>query len=97
MREIKPLNDKILIKILPEETETAGGLIIPDTVKEDSNKGEVVALGTGIEVSDGTIRPIPLKIGEKVLFSEGRGMSVKLEDMNDYKIISIKDVIGTFI
>ena len=97
MKEIKPINDKILIELIPEETVTAGGLYVPDTVKSQPTKGCVKALGDGIEVSDGTKRPIPLEIGDKVLFYEGRGIDVKLEDNeNNYKVISIKDVIGTY-
>lgn len=96
MKEIKPLNDKILVKLLPDESVTAGGLVIPDTLKNNQTKGEVVALGSGVELSDGTMRPIPLNIGDKVLFSEGRGVSIKLEDSEDYIIISIKDILGIF-
>lgn len=97
MKTIKPINDKILIQLIPEETTTSGGLYVPDVAKSEPTRGRVVAVGDGIEVSDGTIRPIPLNINDKVLFYEGRGLNVKLEDdTNDYKIISIKDVIGTF-
>lgn len=96
MKEVKPLNDKILIQLIPEEQETAGGLYIPDTAKNTQTKGIVKALGDGVEINDGTIRPIPLNIEDRILFLEGRGIEVKIDgDDADYKIISIKDVLAT--
>lgn len=98
MKEIKPLNDKILVQLVPEEETTNGGLYIPDTVRDEQTKGIVKAVGTGIELSDGTIRPIPLKEGDMILFVEGKGIDIKLEnDVNKYKIINIRDVLSIII
>lgn len=96
MKNIKPLNDKILIKVLPEEDLTQGGLYIPDTAKAQPCRGEVLEVGTGVELSNGEIRPIPLNKGDLIIFTQGRGVNVKIDNdiENDYLIVGIKDVLG---
>ena len=95
MKNIKPLNDKILIKVLPEEDLTQGGLYIPDTAKAQPCRGEVLEVGTGVELSNGEIRPIPLNKGDLIIFTQGRGVNVKIDNdiENEYLIIGIKDVL----
>ena len=75
---VKPLQDRVLIKRVQEETKTAGGIIIPDNHKEKPAQGEVVAVGSGYRLQDGTIKALELKKGDKVLFGQYSGTEVKV-------------------
>lgn len=75
---VKPLQDRVLIKRLEEETKTAGGIIIPDNHKEKPARGEVVAVGSGYRLQDGKTRELEVKKGDKVLFSKFAGNEVKV-------------------
>ena len=78
---------------LEEETKTAGGLIIPDTAKEKPQEGEVVAVGKGRVLEDGTQRALDVKAGDKILFGKYAGTDVKIEG-EDYLIMREDDVLG---
>jgi len=65
---IRPLHDRVVIKRMEEEQKTAGGIIIPDTAAEKPSKGEVVAVGNGKILDNGEVRPLDVKVGDKVLF-----------------------------
>ena len=90
---IRPLQDRILVKRLEEETKTKGGIIIPDTAKEKPAEGKVVAAGRGKLADDGKIIPLELKVGDCVLFSKYGGNEVKI-DGEEYLIMSQDDVLG---
>ncbi len=75
---IRPLHDRILVKRLAEQDRTAGGLYIPDTAKEKPIEAEVVAVGNGKFLEDGTVRKLEVKAGDKVLFGKYSGSVVKL-------------------
>ena len=75
---IKPLHDKVLVKRVDEETKTAGGLIIPDTAKENPSEGVVEAVGNGFRADDGKILPMSVKAGDKVLFGKWAGTEIKV-------------------
>jgi chaperonin GroES len=75
---IKPLYDRVLIKRLENEQMTAGGIIIPDTAQEKTQIGSVVATGEGKLLADGSIRPLKVKTGDKVLFGKYSGTEAKL-------------------
>ena len=66
---IKPLGDRVVIKVLDKEEKTKGGIVLPDTAKEKPQKGEVIAVGTG-EIIDGKKVPLEVKVGDKVIFSK---------------------------
>ena len=91
--KLKPLHDRILIKIIEEAEKTKGGIIIPDTAKEKPSEGEVVAVGPGIINKDGKRNPLEVKPGDKILFSKYSGDEVKI-DGKDLMIIKEEDVIG---
>ena len=91
--KLKPLHDRILIKIIEESEKTKGGIIIPDTAKEKPSEGEVVAVGPGIINKDGKRNPLDVKPGDKILFSKYSGDEVKI-DGKDLMIIKEEDVIG---
>ena len=91
--KLKPLHDRILIKIIEESEKTKGGIIIPDTAKEKPSEGVVVAVGPGIINKDGKRNPLEVKPGDKILFSKYSGDEVKI-DGKDLMIIKEEDVIG---
>ena len=90
---LRPLADRVLIKRLEAEGKTKGGIIIPETAKEKTMEGEVVATGTGVRGEDGKIIPLELKTGDKVLFGKWSGTEVKLDD-EDFMIMKESDVMG---
>ena len=77
--KIRPLHDRILVKRLEEERTSAGGIIIPDTATEKPIQGKVVAVGKGKIQEDGTVRPLDVKVGDKVLFGKYGGTEVKVD------------------
>ena len=76
--KIRPLQDRVLVKRLEENTKTAGGIIIPDTAKEKPSEGIVEAVGLGLLSSEGKLIPMNVKVGDKVLFGKWSGSEVKL-------------------
>ncbi len=90
---VKPLQDRVLIKRLEEENKTAGGIIIPDNSKEKPAKGEVVAVGTGYHLKDGTVRALEVKKGDKVLFGKYSGTEIKLAGA-EYIIMKEDEILG---
>ena len=76
---IRPLYDRIIVKRVEAETKTAGGLIIPDTAKEKPIEGEVVAVGNGKILDDGSVRALEVKASDRVLFGKYSGTEIKLE------------------
>lgn len=90
---IRPLNDRILVKRLEEEQTTAGGIIIPDSAKEKPAEGEIVAVGPGKMNDAGERVAMDVKAGDRVLFSKYGGTDVKL-DGNDFLIMREDDILG---
>lgn len=76
---IRPLQDRVILKRVKEEEKTKGGIIIPDTAKEKPVEGEVVAVGNGKVLEDGTVKKLDVKVGDRVLFGKYSGTEVKLE------------------
>ncbi len=93
MTKIKPLFDKILVKRLENEQKTAGGIIIPDTAQEKTQTGAVMSIGTGRVLSDGTIRSLLIKEGDKVVFGKYAGTEFKM-DGTEYLILKEEDILG---
>ena len=91
--KLKPLADRVLIKRLPEEETTRGGIIIPDSAKEKPQKGEVIAVGHGKYDEKGDKIKMELEAGDKVLFGKYAGTEVKL-DGEDFIIMRQDDVLG---
>ncbi len=90
---LRPMQDRIIVKRVEEETKTAGGIFIPETAKEKPQQGEVVAVGKGKVKEDGTVIPLDVKVGDKVLFGKYAGTEVKLEGA-DYLIMREDDILG---
>jgi len=91
--KIKPLQDRILVKRLTGEDKTKGGIIIPDSAKEKPFEGEVIAVGNGKVLENGTKQPLDVKTGDRVLFSKYAGTEVKL-DGEEYSIMREDDILG---
>jgi chaperonin GroES len=91
--KIRPMADRILVKRIPEETKTAGGILIPDNAKEKPMEGSVVAVGNGKILNDGKVRPLEVKVGDKVLFGKYSGTEIKL-DGEECLILKEEDVLG---
>jgi len=91
--KFRPLGDRVLVKRVEEETKTKGGIIIPDTVKEKPQEGEVIAVGAGARDDSGKIQPLDLKAGDKILFGKWSGSEVKI-DGEDLLIMKESDVLG---
>ena len=89
----RPLHDRVLVRRIEAEEKTAGGIIIPDSVKEKPSEGEVVSVGSGARAENGTITPMDLKAGDKILFGKWSGTEVKV-DGEDLLIMKESDVLG---
>ena len=89
----RPLHDRVLVRRVEAEEKTAGGIIIPDTAKEKPQEGEVVAIGTGVRAENGTITPLDVKAGDKILFGKWSGTEVKV-DGEDLIIMKESDIMG---
>ncbi|MGD9731253.1 MAG: co-chaperone GroES [Desulfamplus sp.] len=90
---LRPLQDRIVVQRVEEIKTTQGGIIIPDTAKEKPAEGKVVAVGKGRVGEDGTLIPMELKVGDRILFSKYGGTDVKI-DGTDYLIMRQDDVLG---
>jgi chaperonin GroES len=91
--KLRPLHDYVLIKRVEEQETVRGGIIIPDTAKEKPQEGEVIAVGTGKRLENGTLIPVELKEGDRVLFGKYSGTEIKLEG-TDYLIVRESEVLG---
>ena len=90
---IRPLQDRSIVKRIQEEEKTAGGIIIPDTAKEKPQEGKVVAVGKGKVGDDGKVIALDLKKGDRILFGKYSGSEVKI-DGTEYLIMREEDVLG---
>jgi chaperonin GroES len=91
--KFRPLHDRVVIRRLDAEQKSAGGIIIPDTAQEKPMEGEVIAAGPGARGEDGTLHPLDLKVGDRVLFGMWAGTEVKI-DGEDLVIMKESDVLG---
>ena len=89
----RPLHDRVLIRRVEAQEKTAGGIIIPDTVQEKPQEGEVVAVGSGAKSEEGKVTPLDVKAGDKILFGKWSGTEVKLEG-EDLIIMKESDILG---
>ena len=90
---IKPLYDRVLVKRLENEQMTAGGIIIPDTAQEKTQFGAVIATGEGKLMTDGSIRPLKIKAGDKILFGKYAGTEVNLGN-EDFLMLREEELLG---
>ncbi len=76
---LRPLHDRVIVKRLDQETKTASGLIIPDAAAEKPDQGEILAVGNGKVQENGNVRPLEVKVGDRVLFGKYSGQAVKVD------------------
>jgi chaperonin GroES len=91
--KIRPLHDRVIVRRLEEERKSAGGIVIPDTVKEKPIQGEVLAVGIGKILENGQVRPLDVKVGDKVLFGKYSGTEVKIGD-EELLVMREEDIMG---
>lgn len=90
---VKPLGDRVFIKVSASEEKTAGGILLPDTAKEKPQIGEIVAVGPGKRNEDGTRQSIDIAVGNQVLYSKYAGTDIKL-GTEEYVLLSEKDILA---
>ncbi|MEO0314351.1 MAG: hypothetical protein RI928_807 [Pseudomonadota bacterium] len=76
---LRPLHDRVIVERLEQETKTASGIVLPDAAAEKPDQGKVVAVGNGKILDDGKVRPLDVKVGDKVLFGKYSGQAVKVD------------------
>jgi chaperonin GroES len=90
---LKPLGDRVLVKVLEQEDKTAGGILLPDTAREKPQLGEVTAVGPGRKTEDGNVVPTEVKVGDKVLYAKYAGTEIKIAG-SDYLLLTEKDILA---
>ncbi len=90
---VRPLHDRVVIKRLEDELTSPGGIVIPETAAEKPIQGKVVAVGKGKILENGGIRPLDVKVGDKVLFGKYGGTEVKIEGQ-EYVVMREDDIMG---
>lgn len=90
---VRPLHDRVLVRRAEEETKTAGGIVIPDNAAEKPLKGEIFAVGTGKILENGSVRPLAVKVGDKVYFGKYAGTEIKI-DGNEYLMMREEDLMA---
>jgi chaperonin GroES len=91
--KIRPLHDRIVVARLEAEEKTKGGIIIPDTAKEKPVEGKVIAVGKGAIGEDGKVRPLDVKVGDRILFSKYSGNDIKISG-EEHLIMRESDVLA---
>ncbi|HEB66921.1 MAG TPA: co-chaperone GroES [Gammaproteobacteria bacterium] len=91
--KIRPLHDRVIVRRMEEEHTTAGGIVIPDTAAEKPIQGEVIAVGNGKLLENGELRPLDVKVGDKVLYGKYAGTEVKV-DGEELLVMREEDIMG---
>jgi chaperonin GroES len=91
--KIRPLHDRVIVKRLEEERTSPGGIVIPDSATEKPIQGKIVAVGKGKILEDGNVRPLDVKVGDKILFGKYSGTEVKV-DGDDLLVMREEDVMA---
>ena len=91
--KIRPLHDRVIVKRLEEERKTASGIVIPDSAAEKPDQGEIIAVGNGKILENGTVRPLAVKVGDRILFGKYAGQTVKV-DGEELLVMREEDIMG---
>jgi chaperonin GroES len=94
--KIRPLQDRVVVKRKEEETKTAGGIVLPGSAAEKPAQGEVLAVGPGRLLDNGTVKPVDLKVGDKVIFGKYASNTVKIGD-EELLILSESEIYGVLV
>lgn len=90
---LKPLADRVVVKPIQAEEKTKGGIVIPDSAKDKPQEGEIIAVGTGRVLDNGTKLPLEVKVGDRVVYSKYSGSEIKI-DGDDYLIVRESDILA---
>ena len=90
---IRPLHDRVVVKREEEERKSAGGIVIPDSATEKPSRGKIMATGTGKIMEDGKVRPLDVKVGDKVLFGKYSGTEVEM-GAEKFLVMREEDIMG---
>ena len=90
---LKPLADRVVVKVFSEEEKTKGGIVLPDTAKEKPQEGEVIAVGSGRRLDNGSVVPLEVKVGDRVIFAKYGATEVKIDD-EEYLILRESDILA---
>jgi chaperonin GroES len=93
--KIRPLHDRVIVKRLEEERTSPGGIVIPDSAAEKPVQGKIMAVGKGKILEDGTVRPLDVKVGDKILFGKYGGTEVKI-DGDELVVMREEDIMAVF-
>jgi chaperonin GroES len=93
--KVRPLADKVLVEILEAEEKTKGGIILPDTAKEEKSEGKVIAVGSGARLENGEVRPLEVKKGDRVLFGKYSGDEIVIDGVK-HKILKESEILAIF-
>ena len=91
--KIRPLHDRVIVKRLEEERTSPGGIVIPDSAAEKPVQGKIIAVGKGKILEDGNVRPLDVKVGDKILFGKYSGTEVKV-DGDELLVMREEDVMA---
>jgi chaperonin GroES len=91
--KLRPMHDRVLVKRLEQEQKTKGGIFIPDSAKERPAEGEIVAVGKGKIMEDGSVKPLDVKVGDRVIFAKYAGAEVKIGD-EEYLMMREEELLG---
>jgi len=91
---IQPLADRIVVKPLEAEEKTKGGIVLPDTAKEKPQEGEVLAVGKGRVMENGTVQPLEVKVKDRVLYGKYSGTEIRTKDGKDLLIMKEEDILA---
>jgi len=91
--KIRPLHDRVVVERIDAETKSAGGIVIPDNAAEKPDQGKVIAVGNGKILEDGKVRPLDVKVGDRILFGKYSGTTVKI-DNTEYLVMREDDIMG---
>ncbi len=93
--KIRPLGDKVLVEVLEAEEKTKGGIILPDTAKEEKTEGKVIAVGAGKVLESGKVQPLEVKRGDRVIFGKYAGDEI-LIDGKKHKVLKENEILAVF-
>lgn len=92
--KLRPLHDRVIVKRFEEESKTPGGIVLTGSAAEKSTRGEVVAVGNGRMLDNGEVKPLDVKVGDKVVFSDGYGVKTEKLDGEEVLIMSESDILA---
>ena len=93
MKDVRPLGDRVIVKRDEADQTTQGGIVLPDSAKKENSRGVVMACGDGAPLENGTVRPMQVKVGDKVLFGNYAGSDVRI-DGEDYLVMKESDLVA---